>query len=130
MEVKAGLRLSTMVRKLDACCPKGHRPSHNTSSNMQTQETTAKKPYTEESRLKEAKQPNGKALVPPRSEPTEPEKSSCTDQKKEYHKKKRNQKNYTPGNRDNANAIEVGKKKKRDNQYDRKCYNCQKKGHF
>ena len=36
-EVKAGLRFSTIVRDLDACCPKGHRLSHNTSSKVQTQ---------------------------------------------------------------------------------------------
>ena len=35
-EVKAGLRSSTMVRKSDAYCPKGHCPSHNTSSKVQT----------------------------------------------------------------------------------------------
>ena len=29
-EAKAGLRSSTMVWELDACCPRGYRPSHNT----------------------------------------------------------------------------------------------------
>ena len=54
-EAKAGLRSSTMVRELDARCPRGHRPSHNTFLKVQTQETTAKEPYTKESRPKEAK---------------------------------------------------------------------------
>ena len=36
-EAKVGLRSSTMVRKSDACCPRGHRPSHNTFSKVQTQ---------------------------------------------------------------------------------------------
>ena len=33
-EAKAGLRSSTMVRDLDTRCPRGHRPSHNTSSKV------------------------------------------------------------------------------------------------
>ena len=36
VEVKAGLRFSTMVRKSDARYPRGYRPSHNISSNVQT----------------------------------------------------------------------------------------------
>ena len=36
-EAKAGLRSSTMVEESDACCPRGHRPSHNTSLKVQTQ---------------------------------------------------------------------------------------------
>ena len=35
-EAKAGLRFSTMVRDSDARCPKGHHPSYNTSSKVQT----------------------------------------------------------------------------------------------
>ena len=34
MEAKAGLRSSTMVRDLDAHCPRGHYPSHNTFSKV------------------------------------------------------------------------------------------------
>ena len=34
VEAKVGLRSSTMVRELDARCPRGHRPSYNTSSKM------------------------------------------------------------------------------------------------
>ena len=99
---------------------------------MQTQGTTAKEPRTKESRPKEAKQANGKAPALPRSEFTEPGKTSRTD-KKEYlkkKKKKRDRKNNTPATRDNANAVEIGEKKKRDDQGDGKCYNCQKKGFF
>ena len=36
-EAKAGLKSSTMVRESDAPCPRIHRPSHNTSSKVQTQ---------------------------------------------------------------------------------------------
>ena len=35
-EAKAGLRSNTMVRKSDARCLRGHRPSHNTFSKVQT----------------------------------------------------------------------------------------------
>ena len=52
-EAKASLRSSTMVWESDIRCPQGYRPSHNTSSKVQTQETTTKEPRTEESRPKE-----------------------------------------------------------------------------
>ena len=129
-EAKAGLKSSTMVRELDARCPRGHRPSHNTSLKVQTQGTTAKEPRTKESRPKEAKSTDGKNPALPRSESAEPGKISRTDKKKEYlekKKKKQDQKNNTPATGDNANAVEVGEKKKRG---DDRCYNCQKKGHF
>ena len=129
-EAKAGLRSSTMVRELDARCPRGHRPSHNTSSKVQSQEITAKKPRTEESRPKEAKSTDGKNLALPSSKSVEPGKTSRTDKRREYlekKKKKRDQKKRTPATEDNANAVEVGEKKKRG---DNRCYNCRKKGHF
>ena len=132
-ETKAGLRSSTMVRELDARCPKSHRPSHNTFSNVQTQRTTVKEPHTEQSRPKQAKQANGKAPVPPRSEFTEAGKTSRTDKRREYlekKKKKWDRKNNTPTTGDNANNIEVGKKKKRDDRGNGRYYNCQKKGYF
>ena len=120
-----------MVRESDAHCPKGHRLSHNTSSKVQTQGSSYKDlPHTKESRPKEAKQADSKAPAPPRSESTEPEKTSRIDKRKEYlekKKKKRDRKNNTPATGDNANAVEVGEKKKRGND---RCYNCQKKGHF
>ena len=81
-EAKAGLRSSTMVRELDARCPRGHRPSHNTSSKVQTQGSSHKdSPRTEESRPKEAKPTNGKNPAPPRSESAEPGKTSRTDKR-------------------------------------------------
>ena len=71
-----------MVWKSDAHYPKGHCLSHNIFSKVQTQGTTAKKPRTEESRPKEAKQANGKAPALPRS--NEPAKPNCQKKKKEY----------------------------------------------
>ena len=128
-EAKAGLRSSTMVRESDARCPRGHRPSHNTSSKVQTQGSSHKdSPRTEESRPKEAKSTDGKNPAPPRSESAEPGKTSRSDKRREYlekKKKKRDRKNNTPATEDNTN--EVGEKKKRG---DDRCYNCQKKGYF
>ena len=55
-EVKAGLRSSTMVRKSDARCPRGHRPSHNTFSKVQTQGSSHKcSPRSKEPKPKDLK---------------------------------------------------------------------------
>ena len=35
-EAKTGLKSSIMVRNMDSCCPKSHRPSWNTSAKVQT----------------------------------------------------------------------------------------------
>ena len=129
-EVKAGLKSSTMVRDSDIRCPKGHRPSNSTISKVQTQRTTVEESKPEESRPKELKLAEGKNPALLRSESTEPGKTSRTDKKREYLKKKRDRQNNTLATRDNANAIEVGEKKKQDNQGDGRCYNCQKTGHF
>ena len=87
-KAKASLRSSTMIWELDVRCLKGHRPSHNTFSKVQIQETTAKEPHTTKFRPKKVKQANGKALTPPRFECTESGKTFCTDKKKEYFEKK------------------------------------------
>ena len=82
---------------------------------MQTQETTVKERRTKESKPKEVKLAESKNPAPPRFESTELEKTFRTDKKKEYFekkKKKRDRKNNTLATRDNANAVEVGKKKK------------------
>ena len=42
VEAKAGLKSSTIVRELDARCPKGHRPFYTTSSKVQTQDSNHK----------------------------------------------------------------------------------------
>ena len=119
VEAKAGLRSSTMIRNSDARCPKGHRPSYNTSSKVQTQGITVKEPRVKEPRPKEVKQDDGKAPAPPRFD--EPVKLTYQEKKKMYQKKKQDRKNsfLTTGN----NAIEGTKG-------DGKCYNCQKKDHI
>ena len=129
-EAKAGLRSSTMVQESDARCFRSHHPSHNTFLKVQTQGITVKEPSIKESRPKEAKSTSGKNPSPPRSKFAEPGKTSRTDKRKEYFekkKKKRDRKNDTPATGDNANAVEVGEKKKRCND---RYYNCQKKAIF
>ena len=123
-EAKAGLRSSIMVRDADSRCPRGHRPSQNTSTKVQTQGLTAKESKPKESRPKESKPADGKTPAPPRTD--EPGKTSRQNKKKEYLKKKRDRKNSTPATGDNA----IEGEKKRNDRGDGKCYNCQKKGHF
>ena len=123
-EAKAGLKSSTMIRKSDARCPRGYRLSHNTSSKVQTQETTAKDPHTKESRLKEGKSTNGKAPAPPRS--NEPAKLNREKKKQKWLKKKKDSIPAT-GN----NAIKAQKKNRTTSNISLlTCYNCQRKGHF
>ena len=78
-EAKTGLRSSIMVWESDTHCPKGHRPSHNTSSKVQTQETTAKEPCTKESKPKKVKSTDGK--VSTLSHSNEPAKPNCKKKK-------------------------------------------------
>ena len=84
---KAGLQSSTMAQNSDIHCLRGYRlsghpspppehlsslirsyrPSNSTNSKVQTQETTAKDPHSKESRPKEAKSAEEKALASPRT---------------------------------------------------------------
>ena len=113
-----------MVRDADSYCPRDHCPSQNTSTKVQTQGSTIKESKPKESRPKDSKPVNGKTPAPPRT--NEPGKTSCQDKKKDYLKKKRDWKNSTPATGNNA----IEDEKKRNNQGDKKCYNCQKKGYF
>ena len=112
-----------MVLDLDARYCKGYRLSHNTFLKVQTQETTAKKPCTEESKPKEAKLANDKTPAPPRSD--EPAKFYYKNKKREWLKKK---KNSTLAIEDNT--IEDKKKRTSGDTNQVTCYNCQKKDHF
>ena len=124
VEAKAGLRSSIMIRDADSRCPRGHYPSQNTFFKVQTQGSIAKKSKPKEFRLKDSKPANGKTPAPPHI--NEPGKTSRQDKKKKYFKKKRNRKNSTLAIGDNI----IEGEKKRNNQSNKKCYNCQKKGHF
>ena len=88
---------------------------------METQGSTAKKSKSKESRPKDLKPTNEKTLA--LSCINKPRKPSRQDKKKKYFKKKRDRKNSTPATRDNA----IEGEKKRNNQGDGKCYNCQKR---
>ena len=116
VEAKAGLKSSTMVRKSDIYCSRGHRLSHNTFFKIKTQGSSHKdSPHTKESRPKKAKQADGKAPTLPRFKSTEAGKTSRTDKRRKFlemKKKKRERKNNIPATRDNANNVEVGEKKK------------------
>ena len=108
-KAKTGLRSSIMVRDADSHCSRGHCPSQNTSTKVQTQGSTAKESKPEESRPKDSKPADGKTPAPPCT--NEPGKTSRQDKKKKYLKKKRDRKNSTPATRDNA----IKDKKKRNN---------------
>ena len=55
-EAKVGLRSSTMIRDSNARCARGHRPSHNTSSKVQTKGSSHKNsPRFEEPKSKDPK---------------------------------------------------------------------------
>ena len=123
-EAKAGLRSSIMVRDADSRCPRGHRPSQNTFTKIQTQGSNIKESKPKESRPKESKPADRKTPAPPCTD--ELRKTSRQDKKKEYLKKKQNRKNSIPAIGDNA----IEGEKKRNNRDNKKCYNCQKKGHF
>ena len=123
-EAKAGLKSSIMIWNTDSRYLKGHYSSQNTSIKVQTQGSTAKKSKPKEFRPKDLKSTNGKTPAPPRIDKLG--KTSRQDKKKEYLKKKRDQKNSTPATGDNA----IEGEKKLNNWSDRKCYNYQKKGHF
>ena len=113
-----------MVQDINFCCPRDYRLSQNTSAKVQTQDSTTKKSKPKESRTKDLKPANGKTLALPHT--NELGKTFHQDKKKEYLKKKQDRKNSIPATRDNA----IEGEKKRNDQSDEKCYNCQKKGHF
>ena len=121
VEAKAGLRSSTMVRDSDASCPEGYRPSHNTSSKMQTQGSSHKNsPHTEESKNKNLKSalPRGNAVEPAKKE----------DKKKKPQRRRRKQSKQTPATGDNTKALK--KKKKRSDSSEVTYFNCNKKDHY
>ena len=128
-KAKASSRFSTMIRDLDAHYSKSHHFSHATLAKVQTQGFNIKKSKPKEFRPKNPKLVKGKTSTLFHSKSTKPQKTFYIDKKKEYLKKKRDQKNNIPAIADNANVIKRGKKKQ--NNWDNKrYYNCQKKCHF
>ena len=85
-KTKVGLRSSTMVRDLDAHYPRGHRPSHNTSSKVQSQGSNNK----DSSRFKEPKPKDLKLASPHDDAAAEPaKKEDRKDKKKRFRGQKR-----------------------------------------
>ena len=118
VEAKAGLRSSTMVRNSDARCPRGHRPSHNTSFKVQTQGSSHKN----SSRSEELKPKNPKP-VPLRDNATEPAKK---EDRKEKKKRLQNQRWKHTEQTPVTGVNTKGPKKK----IKARCFNCNKKGHY
>ena len=84
-EAKAGLRSNTMVRESDAYCPRGYRPSHNTSSKVQTQ-------GSKDSSCSEKPKPNDPKPVPSHNNAVEPaKKKDRKDKKKKLRNHRREQ---------------------------------------
>lgn len=117
-----------MVWDLNAHYPRGHYFSYAILAKIQTQGFNSKEFKPKDSRAKELKPAKGKTPILSYSKFTELGKTSRIDKIREYFKKKQDQKNNTLATRDNANAIEG--EKKRNNQGNKRCYNCQKKSHF
>lgn len=90
---------------------------------MPIQDLIIKISRLKESKPKESKLTNKKAYILSCSNFTKPKKTFCQDKKKQYFKKKRDQKNSILAIRDNIIKSEK-------NQSNKKCYNCQKKSHF
>ena len=92
-------------------------------SKVWTQRIIAKEPRTKKSKTKEVKPNKGKAppLLHPKS--TEPGKTSCIDRKREYLKKKCDQKNTTLATGNNANIVKDSKKRQNKQVY-KNCFNC------
>ena len=128
-EDKVGRKSSAIVRDLNTHYPKGHCSSYTILIKVHTQGFNTKESKPKESRPKKSKLAKIKTSAPPRSKYIEPGKSSCIDKKREYLKKKKDQKNNTPATGNNVNAGERSEKKQND-QSDKRCYKCQKKGHF
>ena len=120
-KAKAGLKSSIMVRDTDFYYSRNYYLSSNISAKVQTQSSIVKKSKPKESRLKNLKPANKITFA--LSYINKLEKTFYQDKKKEYFKKKWNQKNFIPAIKDNA----IKDKKKQNNQSNKKCYNCQKK---
>ena len=116
-----------MVWDLDACCLRGHRSSHNTSSKVQTQGSKNL------SHPKKIKPKDPKSALSHDDAVESPKKDNKKDKKKRFRdqrrKHTRERKKQTPATNVNTTIVLKKKKKKRDvNEIT--CFNCDKKGHF
>ena len=118
-EVKAGLRSSIIVQEADAYCFRGHHPSHNTSSKVQTQGSSHK----DSLRSKESK-PTDLKPAPLRDNAAEPAKKKDRKEKK---KRLRNHGREHPGEQTPATGVNTKAPKKK---IKAKCFNYNKKSHY
>ena len=119
VEAKASLRSSTIVRELDASCPRGHHPSHNTSFKVQTQGSSHKdSPRSEEPKPKDSKPASS------RDDTAEPVKK---EDKKEKKKKLWNQRRERTGEQTPATRVNTKAPKKK---IKARYFNYNKKGHY
>ena len=105
-KVKAGQRSSTMVQDLDACYPRGHRLSHNTSSKIQTQGSKDSS-WSEEPKSKDEKPASSRDNA---AEPAK--KKERKDKKKKLRNRRRERNKQTPATGDNIEDPKKNKKKR------------------
>ena len=120
VEAKVGLRSSTMVRDLDARCPRGHHPSHNIFFKVQTQ-------VSKDSSC--SKKPKLKDLKPVSSRDDVAELAKKKD-RKDKKKKLRNQRWKEQPPATDANTEASKKKKKKHDPSEVTYFNCDKKGYY
>ena len=118
-EAKVGLRSSTMVQDSDAHCPKGYRPSHNTSSKVQTQGSNHK----DSSRSEEPK-PKDSKPAPLHDNAAKPAKK---DDRKDKKKRLQNQRREHTSEQTLATGVNTKAPKKK---FKARCFNCNKKSHY
>ena len=117
-KAKVGLRSSTMVWKSDACCPKGHRLSHNTSSKLQTQSFSHKNsPRSEKFKPKDLK---------PASSHDDAAEPAKKENKKNKKKRLQNQRREHISKQTSATGVNTKAPKKK---IKARCFNCNKKSH-
>ena len=112
-----------MIRDSDACGSRGYRPSHNTSSKVQSQGSNNK----DSSRSKEPKPKDPKSASLRDNAAAEPaKKKNRKDKKKRFRRQKRE---HTGERKEQTPATDVNKaalKKK----LKVRCFNYDKKGHY
>ena len=123
VKAKAGPKSTIMVRGSDIRCPRGHRPSNNTASKVQTQETAAK----DSSRPEEPKTKDPKS-VPLRDDPAEPAKKEDKQKRLKCRQERTRESKETPAT--GNNIVNAAKKKKKRDTSKVTCFNCDKKGHY
>ena len=121
-EAKTGLISSIMVWDLDACCLRGHRLSHNTSSKVQTQSSK------DFSRSEKPKSKDSKPALSCDNAAEPAKKEDRKDKKKKLRNCRREQSEQTLATGDNTEAPK--KKEKRRDPSEVTCFNCDKKSHY